>query len=164
MNRIAANVLLVLSLSMVALVPPSHAETNLAKNPKAVTLATQAPVQFYDHIEPIALDVINNVYTVPVDRMLVIETASIQLNVPTGTSALAYVRTTVGGVTARHFVPMTFQTTFNAGVTDIRMGNISTRIYADPGTTVYFEVHRNGGAATGEVSMTLSGYELDTKL
>lgn len=162
-RRAAATTLTALSLMSALFFVPAQARAELARKPAAMTLATQAPVQLFEHSEPIGLDLAKVMYTTPADKMLVIETASIELSVPAGTSAFAYVQTTVGGVTARHFVPMTFQTTFNAGASDIRIGNISTRIYADPGTTVYFEVHRNGGAA-GEVSMTLSGYELDTKL
>ena len=130
------------------------------KKPKPVTLVAQAPVQLQEHFEPVGFDLTSTVFTVPDGKQLVIEFVSLSLSVPAGTSGLAFLSTTVGGTTARHFLPTSFQTVFNDGAAEIRTGATPTRIYADPGTNVVFDVHRNNGG-NGEADVSVAGYLVD---
>lgn len=79
-------------------------------------------------------------YTVPSDRLLVIEDASIEATMDDGEVVRGQIKTTVGGVEARHhfgqlnFVGFSFE---SAGR--------KMRLYADPGTMVF-----TGAATSGD--------------
>lgn len=142
-----------------ALAPP-EAQAKPVKKPKPVTLVAETPVQVSEHFEPVNFDLTISVFTVPDGKRLVIEFASLSLVVPTGTSGFAFLTTTVGTETAKHFLPTSVQTTFNGGTSEIRTGALATRLYADPGTSVAFELHRNN-SADGEADISFSGYLVD---
>jgi len=64
--------------------------------------------------------------------------------------------TTVGGTQAQHIFPLSF------GLNELDLAE-QTRIYADPGSTVYFYFTQYGsgtGSSTGICNGALSGYML----
>jgi hypothetical protein len=76
--------------------------------------------------------------------------------VPKGSGFMVYLTTVLGGTQARWYIPTAFQCTFNSGTSDIQFGQQSMRIYADPGTSVGFEMHRNNGQSVEGVEAEVS--------
>ncbi len=124
-------------------------------------VAPRQPVQVFKHVEPLPFDLEQPIYTVPAGKRLVVEYVSTYMVIPVGSGAFANITTEVGGTTARHYLPMTEQTTYDAGTTEVSVGQQLTRLYADPGTTVVYEVHRNTGSLNTETEISFSGYLVD---
>ena len=84
--------------------------------------------------------------TVPlaVGQRLIIENVSAQCTGSPGTRFVAAVTATTGGVTTSHFVPTFFQGTFSGS--DVSSAGQQVRLYADPGSTVYFAPARHNGS------------------
>lgn len=123
--------------------------------------AGKTPVQVFKHYEPLGFDLFTTLYTVPAGKRLVIEYVTINTDIPINSGAFAFITTQVGSTTARFYVPTSFQSLFNGGTTAIFEGQQITRLYADAGTAVGYEVHRSTGAGPAENEISFSGYLVD---
>lgn len=101
-------------------------------------------------------------YTVPSNRRLVLEYASMRASLAPDQTVFVNVETTAGGQSAFH--PMLVSDQGRYGVLQLLGGAQQLRLYADPGTLVKVQfVREPSGGAKGTVGffMTLSGYQLD---
>ena len=102
-------------------------------------------------------------FTVPSNKVLVLEYLSCSVRVSSGESVYADLATTADGVGALHsfFPGPSFQ---DGGVADKRfILSVSTRLYADPGSVVTLTVRRTvvGLASVASFPCSLSGYYVD---
>ena len=124
------------------------------------------PIQIHQHFEPLPGDLTKSIYTVPRGKRLLIEQVATYVCVPKGSGFLVYLTTTLGGTTARWYIPTAFQTTYNAGASDAQYGQQSMRVYADPGTSVGFEIHRNNSVSNAgiEAEISVAGVLIGTRV
>jgi len=66
--------------------------------------------------------------------------------------------TTAGGQAANHFLTLTEEGTFDAGIDISFRASHPTRIYSDPGSIVSILVSRNGTSGTAFGNASLSGH------
>jgi hypothetical protein len=104
------------------------------------------------------------VFTVPVDKLLVIETASVQVQLQTNQRAAANLNFNAPSSGPAAAIPLQFQGNFTAGVAvsgDLYSGVLSSHVYANPGTQVSFGVLRNSSTGLFVISTTIAGYLVD---
>lgn len=99
-----------------------------------------------------------NIYTVPSGHELVIEQVSIGAAFNSGQRlSSAAIHVVGGGQEAVFLVPQDNAVDSTDGLTH-SAGDIQTRIYADPGTTVSCSANRSGTVGGGFGSCSISGY------
>ena len=99
--------------------------------------------------------------TVPAKQRLIIETLSLEVDVtPPGSQVGAQITYTSAGKTVTLFVPLTFAFTNPSNGFDDYAATQAVRLYADPGTSVNFNVVKPSGStgSTGTPFLTVSGY------
>lgn len=100
-------------------------------------------------------------FTVPAGQQLVIEYVSVFATLDTADTLLSVaVETTVNGFTTDHFVVPQKRANVNPSLptTIIWLASQQTRLYADPGTTVFGCGQRNDDTVSGNISVRVSGY------
>jgi hypothetical protein len=103
-------------------------------------------------------------FTVPTDKRLVIEFISLLALMPADQKSTVTLRTFINDghpstSFGKSFLVLTAQGTFNA--TDIYTASQPVRIYADPGTEVFFLVSRTSGTGSAQYQVCISGYFVD---
>ena len=98
-------------------------------------------------------------FTVPAGKRLVIETVSANAAMPTGQKAIINVATVGGGQNGRAWLALAEQG--NVSGLDRYAVAQSLRMYADPLTTVAFQVVRSGAASTASFNFSVAGYYVD---
>jgi hypothetical protein len=93
--------------------------------------------------------------TVPAGKRLVIELASAIVTTAAGQNVRIRVDATAGGGAGAHHLTVAEEPW--QGVIDHK-GIQLTRMYADPGSTVYIRVARDQGAGVASVNASISGY------
>jgi hypothetical protein len=102
-------------------------------------------------------------FIVPSGKLLVIETLTASMQVPTGQKALLTLTVQDPAVPKPEFFFLTLepQGTFtgsSASPSDFFAGTHLVRLYAGAGSTVSFEGKQNGSAGAVEVTVSISGY------
>jgi len=99
-------------------------------------------------------------FTVPANQLLVIETVSIQSQVPPGQHVTASL-TITSNTSASYRLPMELQGTFPSGTlitpADILSGLLPVRLYAKPGSTVNVGALRNSSTGSFLIQASFSG-------
>jgi len=98
-------------------------------------------------------------FTVPANKLLVVETVSMDINVQPGQKADALMVVERGGKPARVF--MLPQLQLSANRFDFFTVLKTVRVYADPGTTVSIIGQRSSGVGTAGTEAATSGYLVD---
>jgi hypothetical protein len=97
------------------------------------------------------------IYTVPAERRLVIEHASLEvILIPGQKVTRAQLTTVTGGFAADHILVPTLVGTLFA--TDRLLASEELRAYADQGTQVVFEYNRSSNAEPASAVLSISGY------
>ena len=99
--------------------------------------------------------------TVPLNKLLVIETVTVIAIVPSGQKALAVIFSRSGGdpFNRGFSLAVTPQGTF--GTDDIFVGTHSLRAYADPGSLVGFRLTRSDTSGQGSLQARIAGHLVD---
>jgi hypothetical protein len=109
-------------------------------------------------------DTCSVVFTVPAQKLLVIETVTANLQLPPGQRATVGVHASAGGG-LNAALPMEFQGTFTSGQIvvpgDDYSAAASLRFYANPGTTVRIGAFRNSTTGTFVLGAAIVGYIVD---
>ena len=100
--------------------------------------------------------VCENSFSVPANKMLVIETVSVRSVGTPGARLLAHV--SLGSAPANFAIPTVFAGNF--GASDIDHGTLSARLYAAPGSTVRL-IGTLTNVGTGAFVASISGYLVD---
>ena len=161
----------------VTLAPGTSVNVNSSvQNPVRVRSVNDAiqPVQVSTTCSTSALGCLPNIYTVPVNKRLVIEYASMNVCVLPGQSAQFSISTSVGGTSATHYLntapPAASPGSSAIGCNSAAASSTTAvgqqiRLYADPGTTVTVEGARaNGVNGNQAFSFSISGYLVDVPL
>ena len=98
-------------------------------------------------------------FTVPSGRLLVIETVSFEVFTPPGQRAVEDIFIAQDGVDGIFFYAVPLAGTFFGN--DIQSGTSSTKLYADPGTTVKVRTTRNIGTGRASAFASISGHLVD---
>jgi hypothetical protein len=98
---------------------------------------------------------------VPAGKRLVIEFMSAQVRIPTGQFVTGEFATTVGGLSAVHYLAMTPQGKFGGG--DIFALSQPMEVSADPNTPVRIHMFRSDVTGQGFVQLSVSGYLVDAQ-
>jgi hypothetical protein len=95
--------------------------------------------------------------TVPPEQILVIETVSIQIDIPIGQKAAAGQLFGDVSATTAHFFPTFEVGSPNSG--EARFAGLQNlRLYADPGASPSISSFRDSGTGSGRMTATISGY------
>jgi hypothetical protein len=100
---------------------------------------------------------------VPAGKRAVIETVTVETQLPSGQKPQIMIITTSGGTSVNHWVTLTPQPPEPAGGKDSFSATLSMRLYADPMTSIQFFLGRVAAGYTGDngAEVTISGYYVD---
>jgi hypothetical protein len=100
---------------------------------------------------------------VPAGKRAVIETVTVNNQLPSGQKPQIMIITTSGGTSVNHWVTLTPQRPEPTGGDDAFSATLSMRLYADPLTSIQFFLGRVAAGYTGNdgATVTISGYYVD---
>ena len=100
---------------------------------------------------------------VPAGKRAVIETVTVNNQLPSGQKPQIMIITTTGGTSVNHWVTLTPQEPEPSSSDDAFSATLSMRLYADPATSIQFFLGRVAAGYTGDdgATVTISGYYVD---
>ena len=100
---------------------------------------------------------------VPAGKRAVIETFTVNTQLPSGQKPQIMIITTTSGTSVNHWVTLTPQTPEPLGSKDSFSATLSMRLYADPMTSIQSFLGRVAADYTGDdcAAVTISGYYVD---
>jgi hypothetical protein len=96
-------------------------------------------------------------FTVPSGHHLVIQSVSVSIAITSGDPFSLYLEYTSSGSTGFMYIPAPLA--YSTSGSDWHIGNVTTDIYADPGSTVTLFAYPTGFGTIGQNSFGVSGYE-----
>jgi len=98
-------------------------------------------------------------FHVPLKKRLVIEFVSAEVSLLENEKFTFHIQTKLNGSIANHFMTPNLIGKFSTN--DIFAVSEQTRLYADPGTDVVLQFHRNAGGGEATIETSISGYFVD---
>ncbi len=150
--------------AMCSATAPSLVSAAATPLPVVVTNPSTSPVQTQDVDTPArnawqyAFDNGHQSYTVPTDKRLTIEFASVACDQPAkqppDAAFASSISTTVGGTPAMYMLVAPYNATGGDTPTDFYRQSLTVRVYADPGSLVYAFIGMGGS----HCDVSVSGY------
>lgn len=124
-------------------------------NPARQPIQSDTVLQMPD----VTKDITGTLFHVPLKKRLVIEFVSAEVSILENEKFVMRIQTKLNGAIVNHFMAPNFVgKEFN---NDIFVVSEQTRLYADPGTDVSIQIHRNAGGGIGDIESSISGYLVD---